>query len=69
MKFTPPEPAAHLADGLPLFTESQLLQVRREAIEECADICQTELLRGLEKNWHETVVCAEHLKFSIKDLK
>jgi hypothetical protein len=31
-----PEPAAHLADSLPLFTEAQMLQFRRDALEEAA---------------------------------
>jgi hypothetical protein len=32
-----PEPAAHLADALPLFTEAQMLQFRRDALEEAAN--------------------------------
>ena len=34
-----PTPAAHLSDGLPLFSESQLLAYRAEVIEMCAKAC------------------------------
>ena len=33
-----PEPAAHLADSLPLFTEAQLKQAVRDALEEAAKL-------------------------------
>ena len=35
-----PEPAAHLADSLPLYTEAQLLKVRADTIAECAALCE-----------------------------
>ena len=37
-----PEPSAHLADGLPLYTESQLLQALRDFGEQCAQVAGPE---------------------------
>jgi hypothetical protein len=34
-----PEPAAHLADSLPLYTEAQLLAAVLQEREACAQIC------------------------------
>ena len=38
-----PEPAAHLADSLPLFTEAQLKQAVRDAYEDAAKVAKTKL--------------------------
>jgi hypothetical protein len=35
-----PEPAAHLADALPVFTEAQMLQFRRDTLEEAYKLCR-----------------------------
>jgi hypothetical protein len=48
-----PEPAAHLADSLPLFTESQMLQFRQDLLEEAAKVadatvCDTHIPTGVK---------------------
>lgn len=48
-----PEPAAHLADSLPLFTESQLLQAVRDA--QSAPYCRT-----CEKAWPNLNGCSHN---------
>jgi hypothetical protein len=38
-----PEPAAHLADSLQLYTEAQMLAYRAAVVEACAVICDEHL--------------------------
>ena len=71
-----PTPAAHLADGLPLFTESQLLAYRAEVIEMCAAVCQSRIRTvrsghtGASYRSHDPVsVSAEILTEEIRKLK
>ena len=50
MTWQPPEPAIHLPYGkhlveytgktMPFYTEKQLRAVRREALEQCAELCE-----------------------------
>ena len=37
-----PEPAAHLADGLPLYSESQVTKLVRDALEAAAQVCDAQ---------------------------
>jgi hypothetical protein len=65
-----PEPAAHLADSLPLYTKAQMLQFRRDALDDAASLNWTEIMReGALVTWHDAETLGDRVIAKLDAMK
>jgi hypothetical protein len=80
MTFKPPNPVGvyytegmgmlvTLPNGSKLYTEAQLLQVRRDALEECAMVCRTLADKGFDVTYENADSGAYACEDAIRKLK